>query len=58
MKRNSVIGMTMSAASVAMQWLQAGITAIPDGDNWCIVQLREKLAATAVRGKHHDPWHE
>ena len=43
------LGVPMPAASVAMQMFQAGITAIPDGDNWCIVQLLEKLAATEVR---------
>ena len=43
------LGVPMPAASVAMQMFQAGLTAIPDGDNWCIVQLLEKLAATEVR---------
>ena len=50
MKRIAVFGMTMTVASVAMQTFQAGITAIPDGDNLCIVQLLEKFAATQVRG--------
>lgn len=43
------LGVPMPAASVAMQMFQAGMTAIPEGDNWCIVQLLEKLAATEVR---------
>lgn len=43
------LGVPMPAASVAMQMFQAGMTAIPDGDNWCIVQLLEQLAATEVR---------
>jgi hypothetical protein len=32
-----------------MQMFQAGKTAIPDGDNACIVEVLEKLAATTVR---------
>ena len=43
------LGVPMPAASVAMQMFQAGKTAIPDGDNWCIVQLLEQLAATRIR---------
>ena len=39
----------MFVASAAMEMFQAGKTAFPDGDNWCIVQLLEKLAATEVR---------
>jgi 3-hydroxyisobutyrate dehydrogenase-like beta-hydroxyacid dehydrogenase len=42
------LGVPMPAASVVMEMFQAGITAIPEGDNWCIVQLLEKLAATEV----------
>jgi putative dehydrogenase len=45
------LGVPMPAASVAMEMFQAGITAIPEGDNWCIVQLLERLAATEVRRK-------
>jgi 3-hydroxyisobutyrate dehydrogenase-like beta-hydroxyacid dehydrogenase len=43
------LGVPMPASSVAMEMFQAGITAIPEGDNWCIVQLLEKLAATEVK---------
>jgi putative dehydrogenase len=43
------LGVPMPATSVAMQMFQAGLSALPDGDNWCIVQLLEKLAATEVR---------
>jgi 3-hydroxyisobutyrate dehydrogenase-like beta-hydroxyacid dehydrogenase len=43
------LGVPMPAASVAMQMFQAGKTAIPDGDNACIVEVLEKLAATTVR---------
>lgn len=45
------LGVPMPAASVAMQMFQAGMTAMPDGDNWCIVRLLEGLAATEVRKK-------
>jgi 3-hydroxyisobutyrate dehydrogenase-like beta-hydroxyacid dehydrogenase len=45
------LGVPMPASSVAMEMFQAGMTAIPEGDNWCIVQLLEKLAATEVRRK-------
>jgi 3-hydroxyisobutyrate dehydrogenase-like beta-hydroxyacid dehydrogenase len=45
------LGVPMPAASVAMQMFQAGITAIPDGDNWCIVRLLEDLSATQIRKK-------
>jgi 3-hydroxyisobutyrate dehydrogenase-like beta-hydroxyacid dehydrogenase len=43
------LGVPMPAASVAMQMFQAGKTAIPDGDNWCIVELLEAMAATRVQ---------
>ncbi len=42
------LGVPMPASSVAMQMFQAGKTAIPEGDNWCIVELLESLAATKV----------
>jgi putative dehydrogenase len=45
------LGVPMPATSVAMQMFQAGLSALPDGDNWCIVQLLEKLAATEIRNK-------
>lgn len=43
------LGVPMPAASAAMQMFQAGKTAMPDGDNWCIVELLETMAATRVQ---------
>lgn len=43
------LGVPMPATSVAMQMFQAGLSALPDGDNWCIVQLLEQLAGTEIR---------
>ena len=45
------LGVPMYATSVAREMFQAGITAIPEGDNWCIVKLLETLAGVNMDDK-------
>ena len=44
------LGVTMPVAGAAMQMFQAGKSAIPDGDNWCVVELLEMLAGMNGEG--------
>lgn len=44
------LGVAMPATAVAMQMFQAGRATRPEGDNWCIVQLLEQMAAVAPQG--------
>ncbi|PAB61039.1 NAD(P)-dependent oxidoreductase [Anaeromicrobium sediminis] len=42
-------GVPMFATGVAMEMFQAGISAFPEEDNWCIVKLLENMAGTIVK---------
>jgi putative dehydrogenase len=42
------LSVPMFATSVALEMFQAGKNAYPDGDNWCIIQLLEKLAGIDI----------
>jgi L-threonate 2-dehydrogenase len=38
------VGAAMPATAVVGQMFQAGRSAIPDGDNWCLVEMLETMA--------------
>ena len=42
------IGVPMFTASAAFELFQAGISSYPEGDNWSIVKVLEKMSNTKV----------
>jgi hypothetical protein len=42
-------GVPMFATSAAFELFQAGISSFPEGDNWSIVKLLERIAGTEVK---------
>ena len=47
-------GVPMFTAAAAFELFQAGISMYPEGDNWSIVKLLEKMADTKVEWKNNN----